>query len=249
MTDHPVLKNAPIMEALLDIQVLLPADTDLAVLASVQDRVRDRYPNRQERQHWHINAIPMSGGQPEVSQSGGPIGYAFLPPNVCQDRTFQSRLDGFTFSKLKPYETWSKFQSEAKELWGIYAEVSRPTEVRRLALRTVNSLNLPVPFAEFKEYLLTIPEVAPGIPSGLAQFFMNLAIPQPAGETAIVTLAMQPLQQPDAAFVTVIFDIDVFVEQNFSPDADAIWEKCEQLRQIRNDIFFSSLTEKAKELF
>lgn len=249
MTDYPVLKNAPIVEALLDIQVLLPADTDLATLASVQDRVRERYPNRQERQHWQINAMRTNGGQPEVSQSGGPIGYAFLPPDVCQDRTFQSRLDGFTFSKFKPYEAWSKFQSEAKELWGNYVEVSRPVAVKRLALRTVNSLNLPLPFADFKEYLLTTPEVAPGIPSGLAQFFMNLAIPQPAGETATVTLAMPPLQQPNSAFVTVIFDIDVFAEQTFPPDADAIWEKCERLRQIRNDIFFSSLTEKAKELF
>ena len=96
---------------------------------------------------------------------------------------------------------------------------------------------------------MTVPEVAPGLPSGLERFFMQVAIPQPGGEMATVTSAMHPLQGPDEATVTVIFDIDVYIEQAFSPASDAIWARYESLRQIRNDIFFSSLTEKAKELF
>ena len=234
----------------MDIQVSLPADTDLAKLASVQNQVRERYPISQERQDWEIQAIANIGdSQPEVSQSGGVVGYMFSPPAPRLDRMFQSRLNGFTFSKFKPYENWKVFQSEAKELWDIYAEVARPVQVERLALRTVNSLNLPLPFDDFKEYLLTTPEVAPGIPSNLAQFLMQLAIPQPGGEMAVITSAMQPLQQPNLPFVTIIFDIDVFVEQIFSPNSISIWERCEDLRRVRNDIFFKSLTEKAKELF
>jgi len=157
-------------------------------------------------------------------------------------------MDGFTFSKLKPYDRWEPFRDEAKELWSIYAEVAKPVSVRRLGLRTINSLNLPLPFDDFKEYILTTPEVAPNIPAALSQFFMQLVIPQLGGETAVITSALQP-QQSNLAVVTILFDIDVYVEQIFPPDSEAIWERCESLRRIRNDIFFNSLTEKAKELF
>lgn len=248
MTDYPTLKNAPITEALLDIQVMLPPEIDLAALSTVNNSVSDRYPKRKDRMQWEIKAAEMDTADPSLSRTGGQVGFLFLPQNEPPDKVLQARLDGFTFSKLKPYDNWKSFLDEAKELWDIYAKTVHPIQVRRLGLRTINSMNLPLPFGDFKEYLLTIPEIAPGLPPGLAQFFMQLNIPQPGGETAVVTSAMQPVQD-NAATVTVIFDIDVYVEQAFLPDADAIWEKSELLRQIRNDIFFKSLTERAKELF
>ncbi len=248
MTDYPVFKNPPIVETLLDIAVTLPPETHLATLMGVQSRVRERYPNRQERQHWEIQAATTTNDIPEVSQSVGIVGYLFSPPAPHQDRAFQARVNGFTFSKLRPYQSWKPFRNEAKELWDIYTEVANPANVRRLGLRTINSLDLPLPFDDFKEYILTTPEVAPNIPAGLSQFFMQLVIPQSGGETAVITSALQP-QQPNSATVTVILDIDIYVEQDFLPASDAIWERFESLRRIRNDIFFNSLTEKAKELF
>lgn len=249
MTEYPVFKSAPITEALLDIRVSLPSEIDLNTLASLQSRVIDRYPLRNDRVQWEIQANIAETTEPTLSRTGGQIGYLFLPPAAHQDRSFQSRLDGFTFSKLKPYETWNAFREEAKELWDIYTETTRPQKIHRLALRTINSLDLPLPFDDFKEYLLTTPEVAPGIPSGLSHFFMQMAIPQPGGEVAVVTSAMQPLRHPQEQFVTVIFDIDVFIEESFPVEASAIWEKFERLHLIRNEIFFSSLTDKAKGLF
>lgn len=71
MTDYPVFKNAPITEALLDIQVTLPPETDLAVLATVQDRVLSRYPKRNERAHWEIQAAEIDTSTPSISQKGG----------------------------------------------------------------------------------------------------------------------------------------------------------------------------------
>ena len=216
----------------------------------MQNRVRDRYPTRHERQDWEIQATALLGdSKPEILQKGGIAGYLFLSPDPQPDRGFQSRLDGYTFSKFKPYEAWNPFQAEAKELWDIYTEIAEPVKVERIALRTVNSLNLPLPFGDLREYILTGPEIAPNIPSALAQFFMQVSVPQPGGEIATITTAMQPVQEINPSFVTVIFDIDVFVNRILLPDSTVIWEKCEDMRQIRNDIFFNSLTEKAKGLF
>jgi uncharacterized protein (TIGR04255 family) len=44
-------------------------------------------------------------------------------------------------------------------------------------------------------------------------------------------------------------DIDVFREVSLEPDSEKIWEILEELRNIKNNIFFKSITQKTKELF
>jgi len=49
--------------------------------------------------------------------------------------------------------------------------------------------------------------------------------------------------------VSVILDIDVYRETEFSPDGVEMWEYLSQLRALKNAVFFESLTEKAVELY
>ena len=48
--------------------------------------------------------------------------------------------------------------------------------------------------------------------------------------------------------IPLIFDIDVLKDTDYSKSADQIWSDLEILRNLKNDIFFKSITEKAKEL-
>jgi uncharacterized protein (TIGR04255 family) len=47
----------------------------------------------------------------------------------------------------------------------------------------------------------------------------------------------------------LIFDIDVFCMAAFNIQDNAMWEAFEHLHDLKNDIFFKSITPKAKELF
>jgi uncharacterized protein (TIGR04255 family) len=47
----------------------------------------------------------------------------------------------------------------------------------------------------------------------------------------------------------LVFDIDVFRLISLDPNSEEIWNIMGILRNFKNDIFFKSLTEKAKELF
>ena len=49
MSQRPHLPNAPITEAVLDIQVELPANVKLGQLEAMHRDIRDRYPNRRTR--------------------------------------------------------------------------------------------------------------------------------------------------------------------------------------------------------
>ena len=102
---------------------------------------------------------------------------------------------------------------------------------------------------DFKDYILTIPEIAPGLPQGLANFFMRLIIPVPTmNAIAIVTEAFDP-PTASSAVLPFIFDIDVSCEALFDVDAVEVWETLEKLRELKNEIFFKSITDRAKELF
>jgi len=222
------LKNAPITEALLDIRVKAPSHLDLSRLASFQDAVKDQYPIKQNRVAWHGSLKLQPGVSPKIETSEGPQGYIFFSGD--RNQAVQARMDGFSFSRLKPYKTWDSLRTEARELWRRYIEVVAPEAITRIALRYINRLEIPLPVRDFKEYVLTVPDIAPDLPQGLANFFMRLVLPEPSLKAmAIITETMEA-PGGEGAILPMIFDI-------------------EELRTFKNDIFFGSITEKMKELF
>lgn len=242
------LRKSPIAEALLDIRVNLPKETDLTKLASFQEKIKDRFPIRQTREEWKTSVQFKKEQQPKILKPmGGPLGCLFLSSD--KKKVVQARLDGFTFNKLEPYEGWDKFITEARELWEHYIDIAVPLNVIRVALRYINRIEIPLPFDDFKDYILSTPEVAPGIPQGLDSFFMRLVIPEP--ETDNVAIVIQTFEPPhkDRKLLPLIFDIDTYREVTMKPDPKKIWEILRNLKDYQNSIFFNSITEKTLELF
>lgn len=241
--------NAPITEALLDIRVKLPPQTDLARLGAFHDTIKQKYPEKQERVSWrgHIEVKASPAAQVFQSAAGGPDGYLFT--SIDGRQVVQARLDGFTFSRLKPYDTWEALRDEAKQLWQHYVKIAAPESVTRIALRYINRMEIPLPIKDFKEYILTTPEIAPDLPQGLGSFFMRLVIPDAKTQAvAIVTEAVEPIDEASNR-LPLIFDIDVFRLAAWNVQDRALWETFEQFHELKNEIFFKSITPKAKGLF
>lgn len=246
MNGYTVFPNAPITEALLDIRVVLPEGITLAKLETFQDLVKERFPEKQERIFIKAGFKLSREGIETSPSSGGPDGYLFR--SSVEKKIVQARLDGFTFNKLKPYENWEVFSSEARELWDLYFQLTSPIKITRIALRYINRIEIPLPMKDFKEYILTVPEIAPKLPQGLANFFMRLEIPNPDIEAiAIITQTMENLTEDQR--LPLIFDIDVFQNKTYSDNKTEMWEEFEKLRLFKNDLFFNSITKKTEELF
>src|SRR5689334_7230430 len=103
MSQRPHLANAPITEALLDIQVQLPTRIKLGQLEAMHREIRDRYPNRRTRKRVEVN-VQLESEVPVATPSPREDGYLFQSGDG--KRIVQARLDGFTFNQLKPYDTW-----------------------------------------------------------------------------------------------------------------------------------------------
>lgn len=249
MSEYTVFPNAPITEALLDIRVELPEDVDIKKIESFHEHIKDRFPDKKTRGAFAIGVQLMPDGTPQsLPASGGPQGFLFRSPN--ENKIVQARIDGFTFNKLRPYENWTVFRSEAKSLWNIYAELFAPKRITRIALRYINRIELPLPIKDFKEYILTTPEIAPKLPQGLAHFFMQLVIPNhEIGATATISQTMENPLPTVTQKLPYIFDIDVWKETLYEGNKQEMWDEFEKLRIFKNEIFFNSITDKTKELF
>ncbi len=240
--------NPPIVEALIDIRVELPAEINLETIAQFHQKVKDQFPDKQNRMCWKSDFQLKPGTVPEVSTlSEGPDGYLFYPPD--KSKIVQARLDGFTFNKLRPYQKWGLFRDEAKKLWEHYLEIAKPQQITRLAVRYINRIELPFPFGQLREYILTGLEIAPDLPQGMSQFLMQMVIPN-AGAQAVITETIEPpIVKNNVEVLPLIFDIDVIKNIILSPTDPNLWANFEELRKFKNEIFLKSLTEKTKALF
>lgn len=249
MSKYTVFPNAPITEALLDIRVGFSRETILEDLEKFNDHkiIKEYFPVKKKRESFKggIRVSP-EGKLSTLPTSGGPDGYLFQSP--IEKKIVQARIDGYTFNKLKPYESWDTFRSEARKLWDIYSQVTNPVRISRIALRYINRIEIPLPFKDFKEYILTAPEIAPKLPQVLNHFFMRLEIPNP--DIHAIALITQTMENPtESQRLPLILDIDVFSKIGFVNSDEEMWNEFEKLRKFKNDVFFNSITEKTKELF
>lgn len=245
-----IFNNPPIVEALIDIRVELSPEVTLEAIARFHDKVKGEFPDKQSRMSWKSDFQLKPGTVPEVSTlSGGPDGHLFHPAD--KSKIVQARLDGFTFNKLRPYQKWELFRDEAKKLWGYYLEVAKPKQITRLAVRYINRIELPFPFSQLQEYILTVPQVAAGLPQGMSQFLMQIVIPNTViGAQAVITETIEaPVVRNNIEVLPLILDIDVIRNIALSPADPKLWTIFEELRKFKNEIFLKSLTEKTKGLF
>ena len=235
--------NAPLTEAILDIRVKLPSEITPAKLKNVQLEEKEGYP-RQEELFVVVGKMSV-GTQVGASAKQNLNGYRF----VSQDKRqiFQTRIDGFTFNRLAPYETWESFRNEARRLWKVYRSIAKPQNITRLALRYINKLDFPLPLADFKDYLRTIPEISPQMSQGLSGYFMHLELPQQdLGATLYLNQTLIPHAGPN--IVSVILDFDLFSQENVPSAEQDIWKQLEVLRIRKNEVFEACITDKTRRL-
>lgn len=240
------LENAPITEALIDLRVKLPANVKTGAFLDLGATLHDRYPNTQE------GRIVQSGF--EVKAGEGPLTFAkdkgihgYLFSSADGLNVAQFRLDGYTFNRLRPYTSWESVFPEAWSLWQLYSERTSPEFVSRVAVRYINRLELPLPIQDLSRYLTAPPEVPEGLPQTMSGFLTRVVIQEP--DTSLAANITQSLEGGEGQYVTIILDIDVYKTEQFEVRDERIERTFKQLRNLKNRIFFSSITEETMGLF
>lgn len=240
------LNHAPAREALIDLRFepRLPLET----LQRFVEQVAPSFEKSTELFEAFIGFAP-NGGQATANQTLN--GWRL----DCQATHYvlMCRVDGFTVSRLSPYGEWADLRGEAAKWWEVFLGMTPLAVVTRAAVRYVNAIKLPLPIASFEEYLTCPPRLPEGVPQGLSAFIQRVVIPDEARNcVSVVTQALEepPAQQGGGDSVTVLLDIDVFrpiwIEREQMAD---VWNCLDELRDQKNRLFFSHLTEKTVEMF
>lgn len=242
------LNNAPITEAIIDFRVKLPSEFKVEAFLELKKTISDRFPKFEARRLFSSQLrIKKGKPQPPSTECHGVQGYFFRPED--DKRVAQFRIDGFTFSLLKPYTHWEEMFAEARELWGMYFGIAQPEAVTRLAVRYVNHINIPLPIDDLSEYFTAPPKIPDNIQGIISGFLSKVVVYDQEMDVATnIVQALEKSIKPDK-HITVVLDIDSFKTGDFNVSNDKMWDIFANLHNIKNQIFFNSITDKTARLF
>lgn len=241
---RPHLRNAPIVEAVIDFRVLQAEGSASDVFADLGGVIGDGYRERSVIQSIQ-GRFGLDRGQVVNQTTLNPaIGWQYRADTFVA----QFRIDGFTFSKLKPYTTWEEVSLEAFRLWDVYKRLAKPEQVARIAVRYINRLMLPAP-VELGQYLEAPPLLPAPIPQTIRGFLSRLVVTD-TDRNASATI-VQALEEAslDPSMIPLLLDIDAYEEVVLAPDDPTMPALFEQLRALKNEIFYASITERTVEIY
>lgn len=233
--------RAPIVEAILDIQVDLKEELAVESLQKCRQNVRRDYPETKRTQ----DVVGEFSFGPGVSSSASAESSGFIFVSVDKKQLFQAKRNGFTFNQLAPYPGWDAFLGEAKRLWDEYYKVARPRGYKRLALRYIDRFDFPVPKLKLEEYFRTYPELSGDLPQLMGGFFFQCQLPIDDIQS-IASITQTTVQPNSPGQSSIILDVDLFRVESL-PRGDEMWSVFETLRLWKNRIFEACITDATRE--
>lgn len=246
------LSRPPIREAVFDIRVqaneALEVDRLHVIPADLRDALTTTMPIHLVESTFQIpGQAPDARAKTPVPPTARQTRVGSRHQNAEGTRIVQFRADGFTVNHLPPYEGWDSLHDMARQAWRDYVEVAQPQAVTRVAVRTINEIR-PEPGTAVAEILRQPPAVSPGLPGRPRQISQQVELSGADGITILVSVQIPGTTGGDGD-ARVILDIDVFRLLEPSIDGDAVWPLFDRIRQVKNDVFFKMITDKAVEAF
>jgi uncharacterized protein (TIGR04255 family) len=244
MSESKHYKNAPITEAIVSIKVVQRADFSFPLLESIFREDLEKYPIRSELFRAH-GEIKFGDGVTSLAEKE-PQGYHYS--NIEKNYILQCMIDGFALSRLAPYENWTAFSEEAKQLWETYNASLNPIAIKQLSVRYINKINVPAENFKLPTYFRTYPELSSELPQELHGFFLQLQAPLPRLDAQINI--NQAIVTPDSdEVVSIVLDIDLASALSKSYQEEDIWNRFSELHDEKNRIFEACITDETRRLF
>jgi uncharacterized protein (TIGR04255 family) len=243
------LPNAPIVEAVVDFDCVMPPGQDITALeVPARDAYAARYPEVRTLYVGEAVIEHHAGAAPEVSTKHGIQGYQFWQEDKRQ--LVQVRAQGFSFNRLAPYTSLDEYLPEIERTWRLFVGIASPVEVQRVRLRYINRIRLPTvdDRVELDDYLKAGPRLPDEQRLVLLDFVnQQVAVDRETGEQVNIILASQPAE---GDMFPVILDIAAERTGMTVPtDWDALLVQVQSLRDLKNRVFRDSLTEHCMRLF
>lgn len=241
------LERAPITEALIDLRVVPKEGLTFEALREAFEQLEGYYVKGPIMQGLFEFNVREVGQQPQTSSKTAQVGMRLHSKD--EKYVVQCVLGGFTLSRLPPYESWDRLKAETSRVWQIYLSRLSPARVTRIATRFINNLRLPMQSgASFQIFLNKLVDVPDEAPQAVEAFFQQFRLVDAATDARVVLTLTHGGSASDGV-VPLILDIEASVSRELTPADQEIWRVLENLRELKNRIFFGTITERAAELY
>lgn len=240
------LSRPPIVEALVDLQASVPGDP--RTFNALADELHSEFPTK-EQQSEVEGTIEIKGGKLVFPHVGSPAFVGVRVANVDKTIYVQFRPDGFTLNNTKVYIGGDQLIDKALTLWEVLVERTKPEIVSRVALRYINRLELPLNDGDqFERYLTSAPKLPERAPKLVSEALSRI-VGHDAQRQATAIVIQQLKQQQGGQRIALAIDVDVFRTGNFPVDTAALREILDSLRMLKNETFFSLLTDETVSFY
>jgi len=244
------LDDPPIIEAVIDIDCDMLPDFDLAAVEpEARKRFSDAYPNAKKSFIQENEIQARLNEPPKVKVTQALRALQFFSKDSLQ--LVQVRSNGYSFNRLRPYSSLDDYLPEIRRTWQLFVELGAPVRIRRIALRYINRILLPMEQetrVDLDDYL----PLGPRFPEGHSLTYNNFLNRYSADEVGTgnhvtITLTNQKIENGQ---LPVIFDIEVNRTLETTPDNwDAVQGAIASLRDLKNRVFKKTLSVKCLNLF
>ena len=244
-----ILGTPPVVVALFQLQFNM-GDVSLDDFLQFDGTLRRDFPNRNNQIEANIN-IPRASGIP-LGKSPIKDGYteARMKSYVYFTKDQKAKLiisnGEITYASESFYDGWETFKSDVEKYLKIFEPVLNRLVITRTSIRFINQFV----FTEFDDpsvYFNTIVSSSGGdrqLLYPLIKYGFRLTFDVSEDTYSIVNHNVDKLSDK----YVYILDIDVLNRNNLIFDIGSMDAVLEGLREIKNNIFFSSVTDKTLEL-
>lgn len=237
----PVLNNPPVEVALFQLKFEM-GDTKLSDFLKCDETLRKLLPNRNEIIEASIDlpstSIPLGTSKVSGTSNAKLANYVYY--NDDQKCKLTITEGSLTYTDERKYMGWVHFEHLICQYLTIFAPVLEKHIINRTSIRFINQFALDE-FSDPTDYFKTlVSSTEDGAPYPLMKYGFRLVLDVSEGIYSIVN---QNLDKTPEKYLYV-FDIDVLNRSNLIFDVNSIHTVLQELRKIKNNIFFNNITDK-----
>jgi uncharacterized protein (TIGR04255 family) len=239
----PPYPAPPIVEAV--VQVHFSEQLKKPVSAKMLKRLKAAYANN----------VVVQGVSANVDFQNRQTNFVEVDPQVRLSSDDQADVlivqpDTLTWSRLAPYQGWEALLERVIRDFDVAHLATGHRKIDRLGVRYINRIDVPTSasnisyYEEFIRVHLTLPKFLDPT-NGYAWRFEKV-FPNDGFVAIVQSTSVMPVIPGTSPF---IFDIDVVCSQNLPVKRNDVFSKLSDMRELKNNIFELSMTDKARMAF
>ena len=247
MSETCHLSSAPIVEALVNYQANAAR---LWKPDEIRPALAVRWPEHadiQELRPVQIEVTQTPEGQLPPKVTSEMQGFIFR--SATQRSAHQARRDGYTFSRLEPYEDWSSLEAGASAGWADYKEVLEPEELHAVAVRFINRVKFPLDGFKLARYFTTPPVAPPDLGWQFHGFMHESLYGVPDSPCVVKVIMVRAFDGASPGSVPFIIDIEVTLKESLAATGRRLDTVLAEMRNLKNKAFFNLLTPEALQTY